>query len=255
VSAHWSPLPRPFPAADRCTADAVARSTERQDEMEEVDPRKRDELRARFEAEDAKKAQAKAGHGHGPAKVAEGVPPRAAKAKKNFGCEIGACEKTTTDDGQTLPRVLVFLKEKIGDASAPNIFLKKADASSLAIARKKLEREEYDCEPDQATAAHLFLEWFGEYPSGVLAELPDATRKNIDSEEGALEALGCLDEAMQEAMTCLIDTAHMAVAQEKNGVGVEEMAARVAECMHPVETMDDGQLFVYLLLEYWGEAT
>ena len=99
------------------------------------------------------------------------------------------------------------------------------------------------------------MEWFGEYPSGVLAELPDATRKNIDSEEGALEALGCLDEAMQEAMTCLIDTAHMAVAQEKNGVGVEEMAARVAECMHPVETMDDGQLFVYLLLEYWGEAT
>ena len=43
--------------------------------------------------------------------------------------------------------------------------------------RKKLEREEYDCEPDQVTAAHLFLEWFGEYPSGVLAELPDATRK------------------------------------------------------------------------------
>ena len=157
MSAHWSRC-LGLSLLLICTADAVARSTERQDEMEEVDPRKRDELRARFEAEDAKKAQAKAGHGHGPAKVAEGVPPRAAKAKKNFGCEIGACEKTTTDDGQTLPRVLVFLKEKIGDASAPNIFLKKADASSLAIARKKLEREEYDCEPDQVTAAHLFLE-------------------------------------------------------------------------------------------------
>ena len=58
---------------------------------------------------------------------------------------------------------------------------------------------------------------------------------------------------LQEAMTLLIDTANIAVANDANGVDIDEMAKRVAEFISPVPSSDDGQLFIYWLLMFWSE--
>lgn len=69
----------------------------------------------------------------------------------------------------------------------------------------------------------------------------------------ALQILEQLPEALQEAVTLLIDAATVAINNEANGVGIDDIAKRVAEFISPVPSMDDCQLFIYFLLEFWCE--
>ena len=243
---------------------------ERQDEMAKVDPRKREELRARFDNQDSKKWHPS--HSHGTAASndtaaaadddddddpSEAVPPTA-KPKaggRSFGVPIAQLEMVSTDEGMGVPKVLSVLRLALGDASAPQILLKQPDPSAKASAREKLDACDYSgcSDLDPYVAAELFLEFFGEYPGGVLADLSDSARQNMDTDEGALAALEGLPDALQEAMTFLIDTTSFVVANKDNGVDLDEAAQRVAEFVAPVPSADDGQLLIYLLLCFWAE--
>ena len=140
----------------------------------------------------------------------------------------------TTEEGQRVPKVLHVLKNQIGDASVPKVFLKQADDSFKASARAKLDVCDWvgfadDGGADSLIAANLLLDWFGEYPGellnhgtfahshttfaktdclhgmvrhtwsigGVLASLSAEAQQNMDEQEGALSTLEQLPEALQ----------------------------------------------------------
>jgi hypothetical protein len=88
----------------------------------------------------------------------------------------------------------------------------------------------------------------------VLASLSDEVQQKMgDDEDGALKALEQLPEALQEALTLLIDITNAAVINTSNGVGIDEIAGRVADFISPVPSKDDGQLFIYWLLVFWSQ--
>lgn len=88
----------------------------------------------------------------------------------------------------------------------------------------------------------------------MLASLSgELQRKMGDDEESALKALEQLPEALQEALTLLIDITNAAVINESNGVGIDEVAQRVADFISPVPSKDEGQLFIYWLLVFWSQ--
>jgi hypothetical protein len=207
---------------------------ERQEEMDEVDPRERERLRKEWEDKDKKKWNPRGG-----SDVSEGVPPSSsaagnAKSSQTFGVRIEDLEMITTEEGQRVPKVLHVLKNQIGVASVPKVFLKQADDSFKASARAKLDVCDWvgfadDGGADSLIAANLLLDWFGEYPGellnhgtfahshttfaktdclhgmvrhtwsigGVLASLSAEAQQNMDEQEGALSTLEQLPEALQ----------------------------------------------------------
>ena len=134
----------------------------------------------RFEQEDQKHGRAR-----GTRSIAEGVPPSSSDAPdksqqthrgRAFGVRIEDLEMVQTSEGQQVPKVLLALKENIGDASAPQIFVKSADASTKASARAGLDDcnfEGWSAESD--VAANLLLDWFGEYPGELGTPLSDSS--------------------------------------------------------------------------------
>ena len=141
--------------------------SERKEEMSQADPLKRAEIMKRFEEEDAKKGRAR-----GTKKaVPEGVPPSndvqsvgQTSGRRVFGVRIEDLEMVKTSEGQQVPKVLFALKEKIGDASTPQVFLKTADESAKKSARASLDGGSDNWGDDPHVAANLLLDWFGEYP-------------------------------------------------------------------------------------------
>ena len=171
---------------------------EREDEMRQADPLKRAEIMKKFEDEDKRKGRARGTK----VDVPEGVPPskssstpsssgsassssssdddddddddapakgQKTSAGQTFGVPIKDLAMVETSEGQKVPRVLFALKEKIGDASTPQVFLKSADKPAKASARASLDEGVFDnLSDDPHVAANLLLDWFGEYPGEPL---------------------------------------------------------------------------------------
>eukprot|EP01043_Picozoa_sp_COSAG02_P091377 COSAG02_NODE_28108_length_596_cov_0.863179_1_plen_143_part_10 len=101
----------------------------------------------------------------------------------------------------------------------------------------------HKCLDNCSTAALVSNQVILSLSGGVLASLSDEMQQKMgDDEDGALKALEQLPEALQEALTLLIDIANTAVINASNGVGLDEIAGKVADFISPVPSKDDGQL-------------
>ena len=100
----------------------------------------------------------------------------------------------TTEDGETLPEVLVHLKRQLqlnGGFEAKGIFLSRPSAFALRAAKKTMDSNHRPpfCE-DPYVCAALILDFCAAYPGGILNGLSLNSLESCDTEVAALEALG-----------------------------------------------------------------
>jgi len=236
---------------------------ERQDEMDALDPRKREEQKAKYAEEDrAAKEKNKPNFK---------IKKKVVAAPKTFGVPLAKLEKADLEDGQTVPKVLQLLSKWIqanGGLGMPSLFTPEPAADigkECKDVRARLDQLDYTPCTNPRVCAQLMLEWCRDFPGGLLAGLPDGLLSELEDGEAAIEAIGQLPEEVQDVMTLIVETAHKSSAacglkqgsSTPAGVGddAETLAEAFAGYFGPVDQQDTAQFFIYLLLDYWAENT
>ena len=168
---------------------------ERQDEMDALDPRKREEQKAKYAEEDrAAKEKNKPNFK---------IKKKVVAAPKTFGVPLAKLEKADLEDGQTVPRVLQLLSKWIqanGGLGMPSLFTPEPAADigkECKDVRARLDQLDYTPCTNPRVCAQLLLEWCRDFPGGLLAGLPDGLLSELEDGEAAIEAIGQLPEEVQ----------------------------------------------------------
>lgn len=202
----------------------------------------------------------------GPARVAESNMSGAVNEAK-WPClwsrSLVLCELATAEDGMEVPAVMILLRTVFlsrGGLQASQVFkqTQKWDEPTKSAAKRALEETgQLPAGADSYLAAVLLLDFFREFPGGLLAGLNSDMFSRLETEDDAVNVLGKIDDIKQQMFAFLLDLVSQVARNEaETGMSSEILAAEIASsvCGSVGLQPDDEhlQLFIYLLIEYWG---